>query len=142
MTFPEQILGVPAALVEQGWRLCPADDVIEKWLKSGPRRRWEGATHGLHLLYRPLVTLECTSREMRPSVYSHAGWGDGLAPTPEMVKVWPFWWYRAASEPQPHVVEVFQCDEELKYVSARMHERPIAQARGEWLGPVLPPVEG
>lgn len=125
MTFPEQIKGVPPELVEQGWRLCPDDDVIEKWLKSGPRRRWEGATHGLHLLYRPLVTLECASREMRPSVYSHAGWGDGMSPTPEMVKVWRFWWVDIGNGPRVKDCEVVEYE--------RTPER-------YWLGPVLPPV--
>ena len=61
--------------------------------------------------------------------------------TLEMVKVWPFWWYKSASELQPHVVEVWSRSEDgMYFVSARMHERLVSAAKGEWLGPVLPPV--
>ena len=149
MSFEEAIKGVPLELVRQGWRLEPSQSVMEAWddERTAPLYRWRGwqsmwchGTDSTRLqVWRPV-----TSEQFRQvaATYAHTGWGDGLSPTPEMVKVWAFWWYKAASEPQPHVVEVFQCDEALKYVSARMHERPISQARGEWRGPVLPPMEG
>lgn len=140
MTFDEQIAGVPLPWIQQGWRLQPDEDFDSNWRRQSPANRWEYEeieVEGAYLeIARPVI-----KPANGPRVYAHQGWGDGLPPTPEMVKVWAFWWYKAASEPQPHVVEVFQRDEALKYVSARMHERPISQARGEWRGPVLPPME-
>ena len=138
MTFEKQIEGVPMELVKQGFRLHPSESLWYYWQEyEGIRRpHWQV----VKLLNGAKVSRPVAEVAKGFVVYCHAGWGNHLTPTPEMVKVWAFWWYKAASEPQPHVVEVFQCDEALKYVSDRMHERPIAQARGEWLGPVLPPV--
>lgn len=139
MIFPEQIANIPLLLVQQGWRLRASRETDKAWRAISLAHRWNyrliQQTDGNYLeLAQPVIEVAEGVR-----VCAHQGWGDGLAPTPEMVKVWSFWWYRAASECQPHVVEVFH-DEVLKLVSDRMHERPIARARGEWLGPVLPPV--
>lgn len=35
MTFPEQIVGVPPALVEQGWRLPPSIAIYNVWARAG-----------------------------------------------------------------------------------------------------------
>ena len=144
MTFSAQIKNVPPELVAQGWRLCPDDDVIDKWERSGPRRRWEGTTHGLRLLYRPLVTLECTSYEKRPDAYAHQGWGEGLAPTLEMCDIWRYWWLRTHGGVLVPVHAIQYADCGFTSIRYQIHANALTAEQiagyGDWLGPVLPPV--
>lgn len=133
MTFPEQILGVPLALVEQGWRREPDQSVLDAW--AGEHRehyRWESITvrdaqNKRIQICRPIIQVSSPfpAWDGGCSIYAHQGWGDGMSPTPEMVKVWRFWWVDIGNGPRVKDCEVVEYE--------RTPER-------YWLGPVLPPV--
>ena len=135
MTFNEQIEGVPMKLVRQGWRLRPIGYTpIEQWLNADPLYRWHGdkLKSGLWV-YRPMqVVAQCDGGPIL--AYAHAGWGDGLAPSPEIIKVWSFWWISMGDGTKPVTVTFHDGAMIVDGVNSRylgMHK---------WLGPVLPPV--
>ena len=140
MTFEKQIEGLPISWVQQGWRLQPDDEFDSGWRRQSPANRWDYEAievDGAYLdIARPVV-----EPANRPRVYAHAGWGEGLAPTPEMVKVWKWWWYLPAMGTFLRAVEVIETPEGLKFQCVDIPAKPITQARGEWRGPVLPPME-
>lgn len=127
MTFPEQILGVPPELVEQGWRLSPSDNITTAWSDGvSPLCRWQYVIRCGVMLARPLrVVAYSVSSDWPITAYAHEGWGGGTAPTPEMVKVWRFWWVDIGNGPRVKDCEVVEYE--------RTPER-------YWLGPVLLPV--
>lgn len=143
MTFPEQILGVPPALVEHGWRRQPSQEVREKWLNAGSGHVWDRASIGNLTIHRP-VKLASGTHTIVLALYSHAGWGDGLAPTPEMVKVWEYWWLR---DPRGELmicrVQVYS-EQDMETADYWIGDRIAFYSEipewGTWAGPVLPPV--
>lgn len=139
MTFEKQIEGVPMELVKQGFRLHPSESLWYYWQEyEGIRRpHWQV----VKLLNGAKVSRPVAEVARGVVVYCHAGWGDGLAPTPEMVKVWKWWWYLPAMGTFLRAVEVIETPESLKLQCADIPAKPITQARGEWRGPVLPPME-
>lgn len=125
MTFPEHIANIPLLLVQQGWRLKPTDSVDDSWRKASPVNRWdyeEIEVDGAFLdIARPVIDLS-----NGPRVYAHQGWGDGLQPTLEMVKVWEWWWFGTCPT----------CINE----GVLSPDGFLAIRSTQWLGPALPPV--
>ena len=134
MTFPEQIANIPLLLVQQGWRLRATRETDKAWRAISLAHRWNyrliQQTDGNYLeLAQPVIEVVEGIR-----VYAHQGWGDGLAPTPEMVKVWSFWWISMGDGTKPVTVTFHDGAMIVDGVNSRylgMHK---------WLGPVLPPV--
>lgn len=139
MTFPEQVKNVPPELVAQGWRREPSHEVLDVW--TGVYRqhqRWEtilvrDINNESLLVYRPVEPIAGTrlAWDNGCSIYAHQGWGDGLAPTPEMCEVWSYWWVAGTGldpagtlEPYHHTTLLWD----------------TVSLQGRWLGPVLPPV--
>ena len=149
MTFTEQIAGVPMELVRQGWRRQPLPEILARW--SGPYRlpyRWQMGTVEAtdNYIYRPIMPMRrCkTVSGLVCCVYAHAGWGEGLAPTPETARVWQWWWYRPAGDAAsvaPGIVSV-DLDGSLYMQGPGLYLRLVSDANGEWFGPVLPAVHG
>lgn len=140
MTFAEQIKGVPPELVEQGWRRPPPvvnGSAYGHWMgeDKASLKGWEEYyDHGSGLIVsRPIIKRH---PDNTCGVYAHQGWGDGLAPTPEMVKVWKWWWISREDGPQAVKVApssaVYQGDFGCTY--------KVATEQSLFLGPVLPPV--
>ena len=133
MKFEKQIEGVPMELVRQGWRRETALAIDDAWRAGSRSHRWDyeyiESGDAVLRIARPVIQVPDG-----PRVYAHAGWGDGLAPTPEMVKVWKWWW---VSDSPVHV----------RFVNGSMVvQHPFADSieshTHEWRGPVLPPMEG
>lgn len=140
MTFPEQIKGVPPGLVEQGWRREPSREVKAAWYNAGrPHTFWRMTSilvNGAYVdIAQPVVDMDGCPHHFAP-IYSHAGWGDGLAPTPEMVKVWKWWWI--SREDGPQAVKV--APSSAVYQGAFGCTYKVAAEQSLFLGPVLPPV--
>lgn len=93
-TFPQQVLGLPPELVRQGWRLSPSDNITTAWSDGvSPLCRWQYVIRCGVMLARPLrVVAYSVSSDWPITAYAHEGWGGGTAPTPEMVKIWEWWW--------------------------------------------------
>ena len=135
MTFPEQIAGVPLSWIQQGWRLQPSNEFDSGWRRQSPANRWDYEAievDGAYLdIARPVI-----EPANGPRVYAHAGWGDGLSPTPEMVKVWPWWWRVAMSGLCPSEITIHGDRLAADGLAIEWLENP------QWRGPVLPPMEG
>lgn len=128
MTFPEQIANIPLLLVQQGWRVTPPSTTIQQWLKTYFEAGWETSEHDGLPIWQPVIRIG------EQKVYAHQGWGDGLAPSPEMVKVWSFWWISMGDGTKPVTVTFHDGAMIVDGVNSRylgMHK---------WRGPVLPPV--
>lgn len=136
MTFEQKIAGVPPELVEQGWRLCPDDAVLDAWTALGSAHRWESFIIGRLRLERPVRTIGFFSPECERilTAYAHAGWGEGLSPTPEMCKVWTFWWF--LGNPARTIVER---DVVWFYHPTLGCWQVASQYDKQWRGPVLLP---
>ena len=146
MTFPEQIKGVPPALVEQGWRLSPSDNITTAWSDGvSPLCRWQYVIRCGVMLARPLrVVAYSVSSDWPITAYAHEGWGDGMSPTPEMVKVWEYWWLRdLRGELRVYRVQVHS-DRDMETADYWIGDRLVFHSEipewGAWCGPVLPPV--
>ena len=134
MTFHEQIAGVPLELVRQGWRLQPSNEFDSGWRRQSPFNRWDYEAievDGAYLdIARPVI-----ERPNGPRVYAHQGWGEGLQPTLEMVKIWMWWWF--ADTPVP----VWSATNSvLIYARSSRCNEPVMDST-KWRGPVLPPME-
>ena len=147
MTFEKQTKGVPLELVKQGWRLRPSFDDDRKWRDKSPINNWAYETcsnNNSHFLVAQPVMLVNGCR-----VYAHEGCGDGLAPTPEMAKIWYYWWLESSDLPGqlmtvevvPYTKESGKPTEYRLYNGTFLTEEKVAEY-GAWRGPVLPPVRG
>lgn len=141
MTFEQKIAGVPPELVAQGWRLYPGDDVFQAWLDASVANKWESACVGRLQIFRPVAIVRFPAATAGPTAYAHAGWGEGIRPTAETIKVWPFWWFQwneaipvCVKEEYPGATLVCQ------WMYGRLPLDMITD--GKWLGPVLPPTLG
>lgn len=134
MTFNQQIEGVPLSLVQQGFRRQPPESEWFEWQLEGPHgARWQPAPNfKAQRFCRPVALIEGVE------VYAHQGWGDGLAPTPEMVRVWPFWWLKLTTGLFPARVSINE-EDGVQCLFA-LGER-VEDIQGTWAGPVLPPPE-
>lgn len=145
MTFTERTKDIPLALVKQGWGLCPSNEVTTAWSDGvSPLCRWQYVTRCGVLLARPLRVIEYSvSSDWPITAYAHDGWADGLAPTAEMVNVWPLWWLR------DHCGEMKVCSVRLNadldietadyWIGDRLVFHSDIPEWGLWRGPVLPP---
>jgi len=135
-TFNGKIRDVPMTLVQQGWRLQPDDSVLDAWTDSDESHRWEDFYVGSLHIVRPVKAISEFSPlcERSLTVYAHQGWGEGLAPTPELVDVWPYWWAMRANKVR-YPATVFTLLNVVVDVHAD-HIFPVV----EWLGPVLPQI--
>lgn len=137
MTFAKQIEGVPLPWIQQGWRLQPSDEFDSDWRRQSPANRWEYGeieVEGAYLeIARPVI-----KPANGPRVYAHAGWGDGLSPTPEMVKVWPYWWLVTIDGEGVYPANLTIHGDVL--ASDGLHIQWLENP--QWRGPVLPPMEG
>lgn len=155
MAFKEQTKGVPAELIQQGWRSFIPVETYNKWLKSPPgvRHIWQldrvCTGNGLPTqIGRPCTLLRKHDHgTFGPCTYSHEGWGDGLAPTPEMAKIWQYWWLESSDIPgNLIIVEVILFTKKSGiptiyrlYDGTSLTEEEVAEY-GDWQGPVLPPM--
>lgn len=137
MTFPDQIANIPLALVQQGWRRVPSTAVHDAWSQKYGRWQWCTLWDSDIRIARPVTVIsDHTSTDI--IVYNHGGWDDGLAPTTETVKIWPFWWRAALDGP-----EVVRITEDARGLWARTFDSVqihVSVTEWDWLGPVLPPV--
>lgn len=137
MKFEKQIEGVPLPWVQQGWRLQPDDKFDRNWRQASPFNRWDYEAievDGAYLdIARPVV-----EPANRPRVYAHQGWGDGLAPTVEMVKVWPYWWLVTINSESLYPANLTIHGDVM--ASDGLHIQWLENP--QWCGPVLPPMEG
>ena len=137
MTFEQQTTGIPLALVQQGWRRAPQPTTHDAWLREYGRWQWSTLWHSDIRIARP-VTVFSDHASADIVVYDHAGWGEGLAPTADAVKIWFFWWRRTTDGPK-----VVRITEDARGLWARTFDSVqihVSVAEWDWLGPVLPPV--
>lgn len=139
-SFGKKIEGIPLALVQQGWRLYPGDDVFQGWLDASVANRWDSSCVGRLQIFRPVAIVHFPAATVGPTVYAHAGWGDGLSPTVEMLEVWPFWWMMDDGDSLlPKPVQVHRSDDGIWWgVLPGNPERRMLYRSG-MRGPVLPP---
>lgn len=137
MSFPQQTKYISPLLVEQGWRREPEQKVKDAWTASNGWHQWEmivvrGPDNTRIPIYRPvtLIGSPFPAFDGECGIYSHAGWGEGMTPTDDTVKVWPSWWKDMDGILMPITVATN---------SGKMF--PTFQKNlGEfWRGPVLPP---
>lgn len=134
MTFPEQIKNIPMSVVQQGWRWeSPQSDIRLQWMRRHHSNGWESHMHFIGGEWKELCrpTIATSTPLVVWTDYAHQGWAEGLAPTPDMVKVWKFWWKDMGGLLVPIGVadsfgEMFP-----------EYQRNLGQG---WRGPVLPPV--
>ena len=141
MTFDKQIFNVPLELVKQGWRRSVDNARRDAWHDLAPvlEHCWQGdrviGIDGTRIdICRPCVAPVKQALSATPYVYAHEGWGEGLQPTPEMVKVWKWWWISMGNGHTP-VTVTFHDD---VMVVDGIHGRYLGLHK--WFGPVLPPV--
>lgn len=134
-SFADQIKGIPLELVRQGWRREPECEILDNWMEwidSDPSHDWEGGTTLERYRIRRPVRIIMPTHGMRLCVYDHNGWGNGLSPTPEMCKVWKFWWKDMDGLLMP--IAVTSSSDEM----FPEYQRNIGHG---WRGPVLPTVQ-
>ena len=136
MTFAQQIENVPPKLVQQGFRCHPSESLWYRWQE----------TDGVKDPHWQMVRLSDGTKVSRPVyeiakgvvVYAHAGWGDGLTPTVEMVKIWRYWWVWHGSVLEPALV--FEQSSILWWQGPGMGRREI-ETPSAWRGPCLSPAD-
>lgn len=132
MTFTDQVANIPLPLVQQGWRIQPDDEFDTAWRKASPSNRWDYEAIEIDGAFLDIAR-PVTEHPNGPRVYAHQGWDDGLQPTLEMVKVWPYWWIKGLSGLHPSELSIHGDRLAADGLAIEWVER-------EWLGPVLPPV--
>lgn len=139
-SFEDQTKGVPRDLLKQGYRLCPDEASMWLWVNESSLHRWDviQLEDGLRIA-RPTMLVRQAPSARYSQIYAHQGWGEGLAPTHEMVHVWPYWW-SCSGLYGPHPVMVFGAIQMWWQGTSDAIPREVTPA-SVWRGPVLPPQE-